>query len=397
MVKREDLETVYLLARANKRRSEDAILFEKDQEKRISQLCIKINERTYRCNDNYTFISMRPQPREVFGCEFESRMIQWYVVWRILPYLEEALTSRTYNNRKGMGTLAAVAQVQDDIFEVSMGFTREAWAIQWDLTGCFPNAVCEIAYQKLRRLIEERYEGEDKEDLLWMAMIAIHANPAQHCYRKTSLEQWNGNIKPEKSLFTKEPGIGGAIGFLIWQIVMNLYFDEVDHWAVDEMGLYYTRFVDDSCVITTDKAEVLHLLPHFREMYAEVGASMHPNKFSCQPIDKGVKFLGTYLKCDRAYIANRTIRRAHIRIHEMNQCKCKVAHIEEFIATVNSYLGIMKYKCEFNNITKLWEHVSGDWKKYVDMDWERKKIVTKEGFKHRDLLERKFKLITGGV
>ena len=132
-------------------------------------------------------------------------------------------------------------------------------------------------------------------------------------------------------------------------------------------------------------------------MYAEVGARMHPNKFSCQPIDKGVKFLGTYIKCDRAYVANRTIRKAHSRIHEMNCCRCKVAHIEEFIATMNSYLGTMKYKCEFNNITKLWDHVSDDWKKYVDMDWKYKTIVANEGFKHRDLLERKFKLITGGV
>lgn len=394
MVKLEDLETVYLLARANKRSSEDAILFEINQEKRISQLYTKINERTYRCDDNYTFISPYPQPREVFGCEFESRMIQWYVVWRMLPFLEKQLTSRTYNNRIGMGTLAAVAQVQEDIFEASQGFTREAWAIQWDLTGCFPNAVCEIAYQKLRMLIEKYYTGEDKEDLLWMSLIAIHANPAAHCYRKTSIEQWHGNIKPEKSLFTKDPGIGGAIGFLIWQIVMNLYFDEIDHWAVDDMGLYYTRFVDDTCTITTDKAEVLYLMPHFREMYAEVGASMHPRKFSCQPIDKGVKFLGTYLKCDRAYVANRTIRKAHSRIHELNMYRNKWIHVEEFIATVNSYLGLMKYKCEHRNIVRLWEAVSDDWKKYVDMDWDRSTVKAKPGYTHRELTEKKFARIT---
>lgn len=395
MVTEEDLRTVYKLARANKRGSEDAILFEMDQEKRIHRLYYKINERTYRCDDNYTFISPYPQPREVFGCEFESRMIQWYVVWRILPFLERTLTSRTYNNRIGMGTLAAVAQVQDDIFEVSQGYTVEAWAIQWDLTGCFPNAVCDIAYQKLRKLIENNYTGEDKEDLLWMSLIAIHANPAEHCYRKTSIEQWNGSIKPEKSLFTKDPGIGGAIGFLIWQIVMNLYFDEVDHWAVDDMGLYYTRFVDDTCVITTDKAIVLYLLPHFREMYAAVGAKMHPHKFSCQQIDKSIKFLGTYLKCDRAYVANRNIRKAQSRIREFNQIKSKIGHINEFLATFNSYLGLMKYKQEYNNILRLWDSVSDDWRHYVDMDWNKRTLKARDGFSHRELVNRKFDLITG--
>ena len=46
MVKLEDLYTVYYLARANKRRSEDAVVFEIDYERRLSHLLEAINERT---------------------------------------------------------------------------------------------------------------------------------------------------------------------------------------------------------------------------------------------------------------------------------------------------------------------------------------------------------------
>ena len=88
MVKLEDLYTVYFLARANKRRSEDAVIFEIDYEKRLYDLCIAINERTFKSTKNYTFISLKPKPREVFGCELECRIIQWYINWRMLEILE---------------------------------------------------------------------------------------------------------------------------------------------------------------------------------------------------------------------------------------------------------------------------------------------------------------------
>ncbi len=392
MVRIEDLYTVYYLARANKRRSEDAVLFEVDCEVRLHRLMIAIKERTLRCDNNYTFISPYPQPREVFGCEFESRMIQWYVVWRMTPIFERQMTERTFNNRVGKGTEAAVNNVINDIRRVSRGFKREAYAIQWDLSGCFPNADCDVAYDVVSGLIERYYTGEDKEDLLWMAMIAIHANPQLHFFRKSSIEEW-GVIKAHKSLLTKPEGTGGAIGFLIWQVTMNLYYDEIDHWAVDELGLNYTRFMDDTIIIVENKEAALTLIPLFRNRYERIGSKMHPTKFSCQEVSKGIKYLGTIIKCDRIYIANRTLRKANSRIHELNGCGRKLDHLDHFQATMNSYLGLLKKKNEFKNIVRLWESVDDGWKRYAEMDWDRLCVVAKEGFRHNDFINYKFRRI----
>ena len=392
MVRIEDLYTVYYLARANKRRSEDAIIFEIDYEVRLSRLLTAINERTLRCDNNYTFISPYPQPREVFGCEFESRMIQWYFVWRMMPIFERTLTDRTFNNRVGMGTEAAIEHLAKDIREVSRNYTRDAYCIQWDLSGCFPNAVCDVAYDILRGLVEDHYQGEDKEDLLWMVMITIQANPQFHYYRKSPIEAWE-QIKPHKSLLNKPEGIGGVIGFLIWQVTMNLYYDEIDHWAVDEMGLRYIRFMDDTEITVENKEAALLLLPLFRERYERIGSRMHPTKFYCQEVSKGVKFLGSYIKCDRIYIANRTLRKAHSKINEWNHCNGKLSNLDHFIATINSYLGLLKKKNEFKNILRLWDMVDDNWKRYIDMDWDRLCIVAKEGYKHNDFINYKFRRI----
>ena len=391
MVRLDDLYTVYKLARANKRRSEDTVVFEIDYEAKLSRLLTRINERTMRCDHNYAFISKHPQPREVFGSEFESRMIQWYVVWRMSAIFENELSERTFNNRIGMGVEAAVNNVIDDIRTASRGFTRPAYAIQWDLQGCFPNANCDIALAKLRELMRQ-YEGEDKEDLEWMALIAIHANPQRHFYRKSAIEEW-GLIKPEKSLLNKDDGTGGVIGFHLWQTTMNIYYSDIDHLAVDEMGLLYTRFMDDTIMVVEDKEAALTLLPLFRERYKEISSTMHPRKFSCQEVAKGVKFLGSYIKGDRVYIANRTLRKARSRIGELNLCKGKLGKLDQFISTMNSYFGLLKNKNEFRNIECLWGMVGDGWKAYAEMDWDRLCVVAREGYKHNDFINYKFRRI----
>lgn len=388
MVTEEDIYTVYYLARANKRRSEDAVIFELDYERRIRNLTSAINDKTYRANANYTFISMRPKPREVFACELESRLIQWYVIWRLNPVLEKILTPRTFNNRIGMGTDAALRQIAIDMKKISNNFTTDAYYIQWDLTGYFPNASCDIACHQLQEVCEKYYTGTDKDDLLWMIMIACNALPARHCYRKSPIEMWD-LIEPGKSLFEKEDGIGGAIGFLIWQVAMNLYLNDVDKWAIEDLGLHYVRFVDDTIIIVNNKEAALALLPLFRDKYTAVGAKMHARKFKCQHISKGINILGSILKFDRIYITNRTIRNATVRINQYNNCHNKHHNIENFQSTINSYFGLLKNRNEFNNIVKLHKIINTKWWRYFSMDWDRLCIVANKEYRHNQLLKNK--------
>ena len=60
---------------------------------------------------------------------------------------------------------------------------------------------------------------------------------------------------------------------------------------------------------------------------------------------------------------------------------------------MNSYLGLLKNKNEFRNIERLWDMVGGGWKAYVDMDWDRLCVVAKDGYKHNDFIDYKFRRI----
>lgn len=117
---------------------------------------------------------------------------------------------------------------------------------------------------------------------------------------------------------------------------------------------------------------------------------MHPKKFYCQHVSKGLRFLGSYLKYDRIYLDNRTIRRAESRIVNFNKCRNKSKHIEDFIATLNSYFGLMKNRNEFKTIQRLCGMIASAWWEFVHIDWQRLCVVANDGYKHKDLLKLTF-------
>ena len=275
----------------------------------------------------------------------------------------------------------------------SRHYTRDAYVIQWDLQGYYPNADCDIACRQLQQLVIDHYEGDDKDSLLWMIMIAIHANPQAHYYRKCGIEMWD-LIPYAKSILNKPAGKGGVIGYLIWQIAMNLYLNDSDHWIADDMELSYTRYADDCVMIVQNKEAALAMLPLIREKYAEVGCTMHPKKFYCQHVAKGLKFLGAHIRYERIYVDNRVVRKALSRVAEFNRCNNKMKHLQGFLSTLNSYFGRMKNRNEFNNIKRIWEAVDESWHKYATMDWDRLCVTPTEGYTYNEYILKRFKTIT---
>lgn len=385
-----DLQSAYYRARKNKINSVDFIEFEVNRERNLVNLFNSINNRTFRADCNYTFICLEPKPREIFACNMESRIVQWYVYMRIKPILEKVLVSRNFNNRDDMGIDAAVKQVFNDIKEVSHDYTEDSYYVQYDLCGYFPNAKWEVAEKCLIDLINENYEGPDKEDIIWMVHITIYADPQHNCYKKSPEEMWN-LIDVSKSLFSKDYGTGGAIGFLIWQIAMSLYLNEIDHWFVDELGLHYTRFVDDVVIVAKDKKYVLNLLPELRNRLRAIGCSLNEKKTHCDHYSKGIKFLGRRIKYQRIYIENRTIKKFFNKIKKFNKIYNKKACLLDFQSSMNSYFGLLKNNSEYKNICRAKDLIDKEWWNYCYFSDTRKCIVLKFKYKYKKLIKNKFK------
>ncbi len=384
-----DILEAYHRTRKNKRRSEDSVLFETHWERNLRRLRAGIESRNLQPSA-YTFVRWDPRPREIFACNMGQRVAHHYIDIRLRPLIEAELSDRTYNNREGYGPDAATNALISDIYEVSRGFTRDAWILKWDIQGYFPNARQDIVYEQLSSLVEEKYHGEDKDILLYLILVSVFSYPTHHCYRKSPHWKWE-LIPPDKSLFTKPDGIGGAIGHLIWQNAMNYYLNDLDHWLRDELQIHFGRFVDDSWAVVQNKEAFLALMPEIRRRMAEKGCRLHPKKFYCQHYTKGVEFLGTHIKMDRVYLNNRIARRAARAIQNYNKC-VRVEKLDGFVASINSYLGFCKGRNAYGIARDLVDMIDPKWWEFCHLNMQRLCIEMNEGFTYRERICKKYHL-----
>lgn len=388
MLQLDDLIEAYMMARSNKRRSADQVEFELHWESRLWQLYQHIVSRSVQPTA-YTFVVEHPKPREVFASDMETRILHHYLDIRLRPIFEKKLSPHTFNNRVGMGQNAIQNALISDIYEMSRGYTRDAWVIMIDLKGCFPNIRQDIAFSQLENLILDNYVGKDIDELLYMLQLCIYSYPTQHCYRKSELCKWN-LIPNEKSLFYKEPGVGAAIGHLIWQNAANYYFHEIDEWAMKN-DIKMERFVDNMYFVTDNKDMFLAQLPVIRKMLAELGASINERKFYCQHWSKGIECVGVHIKRDHVLLNHRIFRNAIKKIREMNH-NISPSRVDHLLASVNSYFGMMKNVNGYRLVKILLREMNPQWFQYVGFNRRRVCLQARKGYSARDLITKKYHL-----
>ena len=395
--------SVMFSTRKNKRYGRDSMAFEINWAPLLVRLMRELMARTFRILHNYTFLVSIPKWREIFATEFAGRLADHLLCDTLKPYIERTLHPRTFNNREGMGSQAAMNQVIEDIFEVSQGYTKTAWIIKWDLAGFFPNAVCTHMEYGFARVVDAYQDeiaaqyGEWMPSFLkWLAMVTIHCCPAKHYERRTPKYLWEQHIKPEKSILNKPDGIGVPIGRMTSQTGMGLYINDEVAWLNDECGIRTTVFMDDGVMIVPDNAKMyaLSLIPQLRQRLSAKGVRMNDHKFYCQQHWKGLEFLGSHIHPWSIILNDVTWSRCIARIHEYNQLAAveKYRELDHFIATVNSYTGLLKNRTSYNRIMQLKAVIGDDWWQWLDWDQRRLCVISKPQYSFRARLNSKYHL-----
>ena len=311
------------------------VAFEVDLYANLSQLRDEIAKRSYAPLHNYSFMHRRSErPREVFAAEPQLKVMMSFSLTRIAPLIEAHLSPRTFNNRVGMGAQLAVNTVINDIYAASLGFTRPAWIIKIDYKGYFPNMNRDYAWKLVSDIIQHEYHGWDKADVIYCLKVACFCEP-RHSIRKSPIWEWS-DYPAYKSVYLAAPGVGGLIGYTFWQAVASLYPTVVDNWMAENISGLFVRYVDDTVIVTENKEMVLAQIPELRRRLADIGITLHPKKFYCQPVEHGVEFIGYRILQDRLHLKRRIIGSA-FRVAESH-----TRGRRNFVAAINSYLGMIK-------------------------------------------------------
>ena len=385
---------IMLSTRRNKRRGADSVAFEANWVPLLVRGMYERLARTLRIRHNYTFLVSRPKWREIFATEYSGRMIDHEICDIILPLCEKVLSLYTYNNRKGKGSQAAINQLMENIFEVTNGYTQRARIIKIDLRGYFPSALWSYAEKCLLDVLatasNEELKGYTREYLQWLIMIAVHANPAGHFFRRTPARLWREHIDPSKSLLTKPEGVGAAIGRLIWQTAMGLYINDEILWLTQECGLKVVCFVDDIVLVVPERLHgyALSLLPVLRERLMAKNVTVNERKFYDQPAVHGCEFLGSHIRPNRLHVNNATYKRAVEAIEEMNREKYK--DIDHMVDCFNSYSGLLKNRTDHNRLLSLRDMLCQEWWQWLEWNDRRQCLVFRKGFTPNERLCRKY-------
>ncbi len=365
----EDLFKAYFDARKNKRNTINALAFEKSFEEYIFVLWEEILSGNYKPKASICFIVNNPVKREIFAADFRDRVVHHLICNYIAPVLEKLFINDSYSCRKGKGTHYGIKRIDHFIRSCSKNYQENCYILKLDIKGYFMSINREILYKKVKTNLFSKYHKLEFDVDLILNLIkkTIFNDPTQNCTIKGNRKDWQ-DLPKDKSLFSVKENSGLPIGNLTSQLFGNVYLNDFDHFVKRDLKIkYYGRYVDDFVLIHNDREYLKSIISEIKSyLKRELNLTLHPNKVYLQHFFKGVKFLGAIIKPYRIYIANRTIGNFYNAIQKQNEIvdshKPTTEEIEDFVASMNSYLGILQhYKTYKIRKDMLWKYLSGWW------------------------------------
>lgn len=323
--------------------------------------------------------------REIFAAEFRDRVVHHLIARRIYPLLERQFLTDSYSTQKGKGTLFGILRVERHISECSENYTKDCYILKLDISGYFMSIDKRMLYECIERFLKERYRGNDLQMLLWLLRKTIFNRPERNCVLKVPRWRWKG-LPKNKSLFGTNGKKGLPIGNLTSQLLALLYLDELDHKITEEWGVpHYGRYVDDMVLIHPSKEHLLAVRECIQQWLGEHGLKLHPKKMYLQHCKKGVLFVGGMIKPGRKYISHRTVGHLMSKIHRFNELfdsgkPVTDEQLDSVIATMNSYLGMMKHYNAVRLFHRMRQLISDSWYRYVYLEKQGRSVKVVRGF-----------------
>jgi hypothetical protein len=374
----------YYSCRKNKRYTANALAFEVDYENNLIALCNEINNRTYVIGRSIAFIVDKPVKREIFAANFRDRIIHHLIINKLNPLFEKKFIYDSYGCRVNKGTHFGIKRIDKFIRKCSKNYTQDCYVLKLDIQAFFMHINKNILFKKLEHFIIERYHFSDKNLILSLCKQIIYNPTTKNCFIKGKYKDWD-SLQNSKSLFHSPLNCGLPIGNLTSQIFANLYMDELDHYIKHTLGVqYYGRYVDDFIIVHPDKKYLKSLIPIISSFLKEnLHLTLHPKKIHLQHYTKGVKYIGAVILPNRIYITNRTKGNFYQSIFTHNQIakyhKPSKSEREQFLSSINSYLGIMKHYKSYNLRKKLlWKNVHPNWWNLAYLSGGYAKFVLKQ-------------------
>ncbi len=359
----EKLYQAYLNCRKTKRKTINALKFELNLERNLFQLHKELETKKYRPGRSICFAIKDPVPREIFAASFKDRIVHHLLIGEIENIGEREFIFDSFACRKNKGTHLAIKRLKNFIRKATKNYRKKVNYLQLDISGFFIGVNHQILYSLLKKMIIKQNQSYQwKEDILWLAKIIIFHHPTKNYILKDDYDLLK-LIPFRKSLFNAPAGNGLAIGNYSSQFFANLYLNELDQFIKRKLKCkYYVRYVDDFILLDQSKEKLKHWKDTINLfLKRELDLELNPRKTKLQSIDKGIDFLGYFIKSNYALVRQKVVKRLKNKLYNYN---INNIDLNQFLATINSYYGHFRHANGFNLRKCIYENHLGCFKRY---------------------------------
>ena len=324
----ENLWKAYRDCLSKKRGTISALKFEMDCERNLFTLLDELQNRTYKISQHICFVITDPTPREIFAADFRDRIVHHLLCNEIAPLFERDFVETSFANRKGKGTHRAVQCLK---FELRKG----GYFLKLDIQAFFRSIDKEILYGILQNKI-------NRDDVLWLCKTIIFHDPTKNYIFHGKYPK--NTIPASKSLFYAN-GKGLPIGNLTSQFFGNVYMNELDQY-IRSLCFRHVRYVDDFVLFSENKEKLVSIIPKIDTFLKDrLHLSIHPKKIILHSVEKGVDFLGYFVKPDYTLVRRSVVSRLKKRLWNVEYDPSVLNSYFGHFLHANSY-GLRKSICE---------------------------------------------------
>lgn len=349
----EKLWRAYKDCQAHKKNTVNALKFELNREKNLTQLLYDLRTRKYKVSRHICFIVTKPTAREIFAADFRDRIVHHLLYRELYHVIDADLIEHSYANRRGKGTHAAVYRLRTLIQDIR-GNTGGGFYLKLDIKSFFRSIDRGLLFKILEDkltvkvpgyIFNEKHDDNWRIEILWLLRKIVFNDPTLNFVFKGNPAKKN-LIPKSKSLFYSG-GLGLPIGNLTSQFFANVYLNELDQYVTKTLGFdKYVRYVDDFVLLSDDKEKLSSCIKPIDDFLQEhLHLRIHTGKIALQPVSCGVDYLGYYIKPTHMLVRQKVVRRFKNKLHriaavndEMSQDQTKA-----LLPMINSYYGHFRH------------------------------------------------------
>lgn len=294
--------------RQEKTNKRDMQLFARNLEDNLFALHTALKQQTYHHGGYEAFWVQDPKRRHIHKACVTDRVVHHLLYTYLYGLFDPSFIYDSYSCRLEKGTHKGVRRLVIFTRKASRNYTKDSWALQFDIAQFFASADHGI----LKTLLRKRVTDERIFRLLSQVVDSFHSFMGY--------------------------GKGIPLGNLTSQVFANIYLHELDYLVKHVLNVrWYIRYADDGVIVSPSKQKLLELIkPINNFLRTQLLLFLHPRKVTIRKLSWGIDFLG-YIVLPH-YVLPQTKTKRRMFSHIRARLSDSNAH-----QMVQSYLGYLSH------------------------------------------------------